>query len=392
MHSNPAKLTTAEFAAGLAIKVLLGVAYGYIYLHFYNGDDTWRFHKNSIDETALLLNDPSSFFINDITPVHALNEGRGLREIITLYLNDLQYSILVKNLAFLNLVSGGNYFINTALFNVVIFFGHYWLFSTLTQLYPNKRKLFYIACFFYLPAVFWLSGLRIDGILFFFVALFITNLAREQARFRRYLMLFVSYCGILVCRPETAALILPPAIGFLIARLTKKPLLSFAIVYGAFITLFFSSIWWMGAQGLPGKVAERQHLFLALEGTRFNLDRLEGNVASYINVLPQAVANTFIRPFLWEAKGFLQLVAASEVVLFLAVLLYAILRREADWKERLLHPVILFLVCLAVSMYISIGYLVPFPGAIIRYKAIALILLVCVLTVTINLNLDKKKI
>src|SRR5690606_31139802 len=115
--------TTAELSIGLGVKILMGIAYGYLFLHFYGGDDTWKLHSQSLEETRLLLNDPGQFFMNEFTPLAAIRNGNSLQEIIVLYLNDLEYAMLVKLLAICNLFSQGNYYINSALFNLVVFWG-----------------------------------------------------------------------------------------------------------------------------------------------------------------------------------------------------------------------------------------------------------------------------
>ena len=129
---------------------------------------------------------------------------------------------------------------------------------------------------------------------------------------------------------------------------------------------------------ISGHVAQKQIEFSKLKGTTFRLDPLDESPASYLRVLPQAAANTFIRPFPWEVKGILQLLASAEVVAFWIVLILSIVYRHPYWKLRLFHPVILMICSLAVSMYLVTGFIVPYPGAIVRYKSIAEILLLCV--------------
>lgn len=385
MRCSPARLTTAEFVAGLSIKILLGFLYGYIYLNFYNGDDTWRFQRVSLEETSLLLNDPKSFFIREFTPAHALAEGEGWRQVLSLYLNDLQYALVVKTLAIMNLVTGGNYYINSAIFNGVFFWGHYWIFATFSSLYPVKRKLYFWISFFFLPAVFWLSGLRIDGWLFFFLALFIYNLSNTTAR-HRLLLLFIAYTGvIIIARPEVAALMVPAAAGYVLSK-KCEPWAAYTFALLCSIVLFFGSSLIFKGGGLPGAVAAKQHLFHQLEGTRFPLPKLNSGVVSYLYALPQAWSNTFIRPFPWEAAGFLQLLASAEILIFWLLFALMVWNIEADWKRRLRHPVLLFMLFVSVGMYITIGYLVPFPGAIIRYKAAALLILLMLMATLTKTN------
>jgi hypothetical protein len=381
MKSNPAVLTFKEIVAGLTVKILLGLLYGYIYLNYYQGDDTWKHHQASISETTLLRKNPKQFFINEYTPVHALSEGTTTREVVTLYLNDLQYAIFIKSFAIVNLVTGGNYYLNMSLFNVLVFFGHWWLFACFVKRFPEKRRWFFLASFFYLPAVFWLSGLRIDGLLFFFATLFVFTML-YGTRFRKWILLPVSFAGAFICRPEFAVLIVPACVAYLLVdryrsrALTSRPIKIYTLIYICAFALFFSSPWWMGGDGLPGIVAHKQSEFLELSGTRFKLEPLTDQTVSYFRVLPQAFANTFLRPAPWESEGLLQWAASAEVILLWLMILYIFaFRRDDAWKTRLADPFVLFIFFFSISVYLCIGALVPFPGAITRYKAIALIML-----------------
>ncbi|MBO9631623.1 MAG: hypothetical protein J7578_00795, partial [Chitinophagaceae bacterium] len=49
------------------VKVLAGIGYGYIFLHYFGGDDTWFFHDQGLHEKDLLLNHTAQFF-SDLNP------------------------------------------------------------------------------------------------------------------------------------------------------------------------------------------------------------------------------------------------------------------------------------------------------------------------------------
>ena len=58
-----------EFLAGISVKVILGCLYGFLFIHYYPGDDTWRIHQYSLTETQVLFSNPREFFINAYTPL-----------------------------------------------------------------------------------------------------------------------------------------------------------------------------------------------------------------------------------------------------------------------------------------------------------------------------------
>jgi hypothetical protein len=360
-------------AAGFAVKVLLGLLYGYIFLHYYNGDDTWKIFRASISETELLLNNPRIFFVNEFTPANALATGRNAFEIIAIYLNELQYVLLVKSMALMNLVTNGNYYINVVFFNGIVFFGHYWLYRMMSEVFPQKKKIYFVIIFFFLPAVFWLSGIRVDGMLFVFVSMLLrgfTQVKRKGIASRA--MVVIGFFGVLVCRPQMALLVLMSGIGYYLHLRLGRPGMAYGAVYLLALLVFFLPI-----TNFSGIIAEKQNEFSNLKGTKFRLDKLEGTPGSFIKVLPQAAGNTFVRPVPWEAKGFLQLMASAEVIVFWTIFITSVVYRHSFWKLRLFHPVVFMLLMLGVSTYIFIGYLVPFPGAIVRYKAIPELLILC---------------
>ena len=64
--------TTAVFF----FKVSMGCLYGWVFLHYYGGDDTWNYFNESKVETSLLIRHPLQFF-HEFLPSYSL-EGYGL--------------------------------------------------------------------------------------------------------------------------------------------------------------------------------------------------------------------------------------------------------------------------------------------------------------------------
>lgn len=356
-----------------AVKVLLGLLYGYVFLHYFNGDDTWLFFRSSINETELLLNKPAIFFTNEFTPFNALSTGSNAIEVAAIYLNELQYVLLVKTMAIFNLLTGSNYYLNVVLFNAIFFFGHYWLFKLLAETFPAKKQLYFVVIFFFLPAVFWLSGIRVDGWLFFFLSLLLYNAGSKRKRgFGKTVLIIAGFVGVVVCRPQVGALAGVALIAKFVSERVGRPVRVFAAVYLIAIAVFFMPVFRLSAM-----MAEKQHEFLTLKGTKFEIGNLDPSPVSYIKAFPQAAANIFFRPLPWEAKGVLQLMASVEIVAFWALIIASVIFRHRYWKIRLCQPVVLTMLALGITTYIFISYIVPFPGAFVRYKAVAELLILC---------------
>src|SRR5688572_7417753 len=166
---NKAPLTVTELSLAFLFKVGMGCLYGYIYGHFYNGDDTWMYHQISLGELQKLLHEPVQYF-TELGPANSFAwAGGGFWPGLSAYINTLENDSIIKILSIANIFSRGNYYINVVFFNFILFWGHYWLFSLYVKEFPEKRKPLLLLIFFFPPLVFWLSGIRADGLILFFL-------------------------------------------------------------------------------------------------------------------------------------------------------------------------------------------------------------------------------
>ena len=380
-------LTTFQLTLAFSFKILMGCAYGYIFLVKYDGDDTWWLHEYSLGQFDLLREDPWWFFA-EMNPMLTFNRDDGLATNCYYYLADLELWLLTKPFAFLNFLSGGNYYINIIFFNLPVFFGHYWLFRMLRQKFAAPRWPLFAAVFLIPPVVFWLSGLRADGILFFLMMLAFRTFSKliKHVAVKPIIIFLFSLAGIVIFRNVHAALILPAFVSWLIAEKSgRKALPVFTVVYGICIGFFLGNMLIWPDKNAASLIVNRQHEFFELAGnTRFNLDTLKPNAISFVQVLPQAANNTFLRPYPWEAKGILQYATVLEVLLFLMLIVLFVFRRIPGWKSVLNHPFTLTLLFFGISLYLFTGYVVPFPGAIVRYKIIGEIFFFAILACVID--------
>lgn len=371
-------VTFTELAAAFLFKVAMGCLYGYVYGHYYGGDDTWMYHTYSLEAWHELLHDPGAYF-RKLGPANsfALSDGSfgdGLR----IYLQSLENEGIIKPLSIANIFSRGNYYINVVFFNFILFWGHYWLFSLFVKDFPGKRKPLLLLIFFFPPLVFWLSGIRADGLILFFLALLLVHFRRWLYEHKKWSVLYCALAGlgIFLFRNQVVLIVIPSLIAWYISvKFNRKPLITFLWVFGVGAVLFFATAWVSPGKNLPNMIVQRQQEFMALQGTRFPLDSLQPSIASFARVLPQAVSHTFIRPYIWEAKGLLQLMTAVEIIVCWLLVLLAIIKKEMYWKSYFQKPLFVFSLFFGIILYIFIGYIIPFPGAIVRYKAIPELLL-----------------
>ncbi|RYF99399.1 MAG: hypothetical protein EOO02_17005, partial [Chitinophagaceae bacterium] len=194
-------LQTWQVALALGFKTLMGCIYGYIFLVNYNGDDTWQLHNYSIEQQQLFLKDPVRFF-TEFSPAGAFGRYAGTSEDLYYYLHDLEAWLLAKPFALINFVTGGDYYINIVFYNAVVFFGHYWLYQLIIKKFSSSSLLLYICIFLFPPIVFWLSGLRADGLLLFFLMLALKSFQSLIVKFRpgAAFALLAAFAGLIILR------------------------------------------------------------------------------------------------------------------------------------------------------------------------------------------------
>ena len=390
---NKGLLALSELSLAFLFKVGLGCLYGYIYQRYYNGDDTWNFHIYSLQDLHKLKHEPLHYF-TELLPAESFAWAGGtFWQGLSAWLHTLENDSIIKLLSIADIFSGGNYYINVVFFNFILFWGPYWLFSLLVNEFPDKRKPLLWLIFFFPPLVFWLSGIRGDGLVLFFLALLLVHFRRWLYEHKKW---SVGYCmigivGIVIFRSQVLVLLMPALLAWFISvKCNRKPVPTFLWTYGLSGLLFFASAWVSPSKNLPGLIVERQQAFLKLQGTRFSLDSLQPTATSFVRVLPQALSHTFIRPTIWEAKGALQIMTAVEIIFFWLLVLLAIIKRDIHVKQTLYKPLILFCMAVSLTLYIFIGYVIPFPGAIVRYKAIPELLLLCVAVTCTNWSFTGK--
>lgn len=363
-------------------KITAGALYGYIYKRWYNGDDTWGLHHDSLLQYKRLMDSPLNF-AGDLISAMPLQLSSEPYFNPSTYLESLEYSIITKILALFNLVSQGNYYINVVFFNFLAFWGLFFLYKLLaTVIAPSQHRIAAALLFLFPPAVFWLSGIRTEGLLLLFTGILLYQFNKWLGEKKAIHLLYSLLClaMTIILRNGFALLLLPPLLAWWIAtEFRVPPQKAFVLTAGACLAVVMA-----GSFVLPARlnalavIAGRQHEFLALKGnTRFGIPVLDEHPGSFINALPEAAMNTFMRPFLWEAKGWLQWFAAMETVAVLLLLLFAVFVYVRNKPRVQLTPLFWVLLTTALASYFITGFVVPFPGAIVRYKIIPELFLLC---------------
>jgi hypothetical protein len=352
-------------------KVIAGITYGYLYAHYFKESDSWTYFNESLTDYYNLLHHLPVFFslqtnTGSITDFFSTQNNA--------FWSNAGDNILIKILGVFNLFSGGNYYVDSILFNLFSFIGLYLIYAVCAIKFTINKLWIFLVIFFLPSNLFWGSGIAKEGLIAFFSGLLIYTadkiISSAAHKVKNILLLMFGLCGILLMRTATALIFFPALISWYIStKIKSRSYIIYTMCYITFIALFFLSIYFNSKFNLPLNLADKQHQFLLLEGnSRLELTPLKPTFASYLSVLPQALNHIFLRPYLNEIKTPFYLLTFTENLLVLLIILMCVFFTKKQMLK-LLNPFSLFCISLALTGYLLIGYTVPFSGAIIRYKA-----------------------
>lgn len=359
------------------VRIIAGVLNGYINLYHYPDTDAAAFQNDGLIEYHLLLNNPKEFFTNIFTYHH---QNSGLLDITDSFWNNLRSDLIIKLLAFFNIFSRGNFFINTIFFNFLIFFGSVCFYRIFFRLFPDKKILLTIILFALPSLIYFTSGIHKDGLVFLGLGILCYNLfffIKKEFSISKFLWILAGLAIIFLFRNFVLVTLVPALASWIIAEKNKKYKLQvFIVCYLLFIVLFFGIGSLHPALDLPQYVSTRQIAFVQIAKggqSAININPLFPAFRSFLNNAPQALNHTLMRPYITEKSDLLYLPPAIEIFIFQALFFIFLLFRSGDKKP---EGFIYFCLFFSLSMFLMIGYTIPIMGAIVRYRSIYLPLLI----------------
>lgn len=359
------------------IRAAISVVGCYLAIHYIKNSDALRFQEFANDEYHLLFQNPKEYFTN-IFPKNNLQHLGGLLEVNHSYWNDLRGNLVIKFVSILNILSNCNFYINTLIFNSLVFTASIGLYRVVNSSIKRGRIgiLFFI---FILPSfIYFSSALHRDGLLFILIAAVIGSffsILNGVISLRKMVIFFLSLAGIFLLRNFVFLMMIPALFAWYFAH--QKPWFAFRVFAGIYlvgIILFFSTSFLSGKKNLLQYVSERQSEFILLSedaNTTLNYHRLEPTLVGFIRNLPESIDHVFFHPRPTEWSLF-YLPFIVDVLLVSLLILGVVFFRNSEIRFK---PIQYFLIFFSLSMLLVIGYTIPIMGAIVRYRSIYLPLL-----------------
>ena len=374
------------------IKILAGIAIGWISIHIYGpGNDYWDVNDFAREEYRLLFSNPAKYFSNIFTSDYQHTYG-GIFSPGDSYWNDLKGNIIVKLISVFNLLSQGDYYINSLFFNFIIFFGHIILYRLFIKMYPGKKWLVIAGCFLLPSTLYFSSGIHKDGVVFLMLAVLIysvyQSIDKNRFNIKRLLLIGISLVLLFLIRNFIFLALMPAIFAWILTAKTKWPAaLSFAAVY------LLSGLLIFNIDSVVDKIKPleiitiKQSEYLKLPGaaTKIELTPLQPTFKSFATTAPQALNHSLMRPYFWELPVKSLLPLCIELFLYQVLLvLFIFFRRKDALKAN--SSFLLFATFFTLSVFLLIGYIVPNLGSLVRYRSLYLPLIITPLLCCVEWN------
>ncbi|MCO6501107.1 MAG: hypothetical protein J5I47_12135 [Vicingus serpentipes] len=388
-----------------AIKVIVSVLLTSIYTNYYTNRETADIFKY-FDDSKIMF---------DALQTNPIDYFKMLLGVDNDYCNKTYYSsmlhwtrpygsdlfsdthIIIRFNAFVRLFSMGYFQVHNVFINFISLIGLTLIFKAFKPFLQQKEKvLFYIV--FLIPSVlFWGSGLLKESIVFFALGLFLYGLMNMVKHFKVYYLLVLMVAIVLILYTKFYLLVAlsVSVLGFAVFYLGKmnKPaiayLVSAILLFGLVGVLPFVD----SRLDIVFQIANKQQTFSRFvaempANSSFIIPQLSDGY-SIIKNIPNALVNTFVRPYYWECNSLFVVLSAIENTIVLFCVFIAICYRARLSKPH--QNIVCFNLIFVFCLFALIGLTTPVFGAIMRYKVPGVLLLMITLLMLTDIQKIKNQ-
>jgi hypothetical protein len=371
------------------LKIIAGLILWAIYTFYYTDRataDIYKYFDASKVMFETLNTNPVHFFkmltgIGNNTPEFTPYYDKmnfWSRQIESSIYND-SHTIIRFN-TFVRFFSFGYYNVHTVFICFLSLIGLTAIYKTFSPVLQDKKKELFISVFLLPSVLFWGSGVLKEGIICLGIGLLLA-----LSKFYVWLAIMPGLVFTLWVNKSKGTkkglkfitiICLTAIIGLNIDKFTS--------IQNPLVTLAQKQIEFNKLAG--GFVTDAYNKPIPVPGIVIKTNPLKPTLLSLIKNSPQALINTLFRPFFWESKSPMMLMAGIENLMIFTFILFCIIfikpLRDIRWEW------VLFCISFVIIQFLIIGTTTPILGAIVRYKVPALPFLL----ITFLLVLDKEKI
>ncbi len=378
------KVVLLLFATKIAVGVIGGLANHFI---MHDNTDQYGYTLQGLIEYDNLLHHPKIFFTDIFDSNYTKKYGEFFGSNGS-YWNDLRNNILFKIIGFCNILSQGNYYINSLFFNVAGFIGHIALFRIFKHIYPTQHWSIIVGCFLLPSTLYFTSLIAKDMMVFTALGIFCYALYFSLDKGftkKRITYILLSFLFVLLIRNFIAVILLPCALAWYVSSKYKiNPIKIFSSLF------LLASIAIGLSQFLPQKhnplriVVEKQQAFfsLGIAKSQYKNDTLQPNIKSFITAAPKALRHSFLSPYPAEFSNIYLNGFAVEIILYIALIILMFLYPFKNNNG--LDASIVFGLLFTFLIFLFSGYITTNAGSLVRYRSVYFPFLIVPVLCTVN--------
>lgn len=383
-------VTRRYFVPALTVRIVGAIALGLVYQFYYDGGDTFNFHTHgSRHMWEAFWNAPGNpwkmflYGSSDITGVYSY--------VSKIYFINDPTSFAVIRVAFLfDLLTFSSYCGTAVLFAVVSFAGMWAFFLTFYRRFPHLHKWIAIAAFFIPSVFFWGSGVMKDtltlaalgGSVFLVDKIFIQGKLRVRYLFGLAFLLYALYViKIYILLVFIPAVVIWVFLTYLQSfrsigiRIILTPIVAAAAILFGYLAVnqavMDNEKYALENVAETAKVTAYDIRYWTGKGagSGYELGELDGSMSSLVRLAPQAINVSLFRPYLWEVKNPMMLLAAIESTIILVLVMYFVFFRihrlviqQFPWAD------FAFIGLFALVFAFAVGVSTFNFGTLVRYK------------------------
>jgi hypothetical protein len=361
----------------LILKVTAGIGLGLLYTFYYDVGDTFGYFDDAVKLNELARTD----FGNYLNFLWISDESHGIWS--SLNFHQPRALFLAKLTSLVSLITVENYWVVSAYFSFISFWGAWFLVRQIKQEYPNVWPVSALAFLFFPSVVFWTSGLIKESIamacLYFLALIFIKLWKASKVSLWQWLLVPFTMWIIWNLKYYYFAVFISVAATALVMRLFVQPFFKLRnnlVTVLAWVVVFLVPLFVVGVvhpNFYPGHFLEvivsNYEAFVSISepGDMISYADLEPTVGSILYYSPKALLSALFRPFLWEAHTVFQLVIAFENFFLAITFTMSVIqfKRNVQSCDLILWlSLVVYIVLLSVFLALS----TPNFGTLSRYR------------------------
>ncbi len=386
------ELIRKYFLSGLSIRFLGGILFGIIYQFYYKGGDTFTFwnevktmnnkilYDNPLAYLEMFFKDPfSSKFSNFSTHIYELQIS-----------NDVPSFFIVKTAAFISLFTFTTYSTTALFFSLISFAGSWKLFTTLSDQYPSLSSKFAFSCLFLPSITFWGGGIMKDSIclasICFMYGHFYELITYRKRIKKNIAYILISAYVLYIVKIYILICFIPGLIIWLFikyhnnikSKATRNFLRPIVIVFACSFGFIGASLISMSNERYNLQKLQTTSMVTATYikqvsietgGSVYDLGEIDYSFAGLLQLIPKGINVTLFRPYIWEVKNIVMLLAALESSYFIWITLSVIFKNGLTIFAKINNDTFVFSsIIFSLTFAFAVGISTYNFGSLVRYK------------------------